>query len=297
MPTLIMTKGLPASGKTTWANEQVHKSSGRIKRINKDDLRAMIDAGEWSKQNERQIILVRDNLARHFLADDYDVIIDDTNLAPKHEEALLQLATEYGADFVIQDFTDVPLLECLKRNSERANSVPEETIRRMYDSFLRTKEDVAKYKKPVYNPDLPFCILVDIDGTLAHNVTDRSFYDWSRVGEDDPDEEIIGLVRKYASNNILEDMPENYIVIMSGRSAAGQKQTEEWLQRHNVPYTELHMRAEGDNRKDCEVKEELYNKFIKDRYNVRFVLDDRNQVVDKWRELGLKVLQVAPGDF
>lgn len=57
------------------------------------------------------------------------------------------------------------------------------------------------------------------------------------------------------------------------------------------------MRPEGDERKDSIVKQEIYEKYIKDRYNVRFVLDDRNQVVDMWREVGLKVLQVAPGDF
>ena len=33
------------------------------------------------------------------------------------------------------------------------------------------------------------------------------------------------------------------------------------------------------------------------KYNVHFVLDDRQQVVDMWRSLGLTVFQVAEGDF
>jgi DNA transposition AAA+ family ATPase len=32
-------------------------------------------------------------------------------------------------------------------------------------------------------------------------------------------------------------------------------------------------------------------------YNVRFAIDDRDRVVDAWRDLGLVCLQCAPGDF
>jgi hypothetical protein len=53
----------------------------------------------------------------------------------------------------------------------------------------------------------------------------------------------------------------------------------------------------GDMRNDSIVKEEIYEEHIKPRFNVRFVLDDRDRVVKMWRENGLKVLQVAEGDF
>ena len=64
---LIMTRGLPASGKSTWAKEQVIASGGRTKRVNKDDLRAMIDNSVWSKQNEKNILAVRDFITKHYL--------------------------------------------------------------------------------------------------------------------------------------------------------------------------------------------------------------------------------------
>ena len=57
------------------------------------------------------------------------------------------------------------------------------------------------------------------------------------------------------------------------------------------------MRLADDNRKDSIIKEEIYNKVIKPRYNIKLVLDDRNQVVDMWRDIGLPCFQVAPGDF
>jgi len=57
------------------------------------------------------------------------------------------------------------------------------------------------------------------------------------------------------------------------------------------------MRKSKDNRKDSIVKEEIYRKHIFPFYYIQFVLDDRNQVVDHLRELGLTVFQVAPGNF
>jgi adenylate cyclase class IV len=59
----------------------------------------------------------------------------------------------------------------------------------------------------------------------------------------------------------------------------------------------LFMRQAGDNRDDRIVKREIYEREIKGRYNVRFVLDDRNKVVALWRDLGLPCFQVADGDF
>lgn len=47
-----------------------------------------------------------------------------------------------------------------------------------------------------------------------------------------------------------------------------------------------------------EVKKELFDRYVRDKYNIRFVLDDRDRVVKMWRnEIGLKVLQVAEGAF
>ena len=57
------------------------------------------------------------------------------------------------------------------------------------------------------------------------------------------------------------------------------------------------MRPKGDNRPDTEVKREIYEREIRDKYNVLLVIDDRNSVVQQWREMGLPCFQVAEGDF
>jgi len=70
-------------------------------------------------------------------------------------------------------------------------------------------------------------------------------------------------------------------------------ETAEW---NVIPY-ELFMRPEGDMRKDSIVKTEIFDQRIRDKYNVVFAVDDRNAVVDNWREMGLCCVQVAPGNF
>lgn len=298
MPKLIMTKGLPASGKTTWAKEQVKNGNGRVKRVNKDDLRAMIDCGQWSKHNEQQILDIRNKIIDYYLGRGYDVIVDDTNLAPKHEETLrgFTMDDQYSAAFEIKDFTDVKLKTCLERDAERPNSVGEQVIRTMYNSFIRKKGHVAQYVKPPYSEDLPNCIIVDIDGTLAH-MTDRSPYDYTKVDTDIVDENVRDIVLRYSHRDMMEEIPDTYILIVSGREDACRAETEKWLADNRIPYDEFYMRKAGDGRNDAIVKKEIYDTYIKPRFNVRFVLDDRDRVVEMWRKEGLKVLQVAEGDF
>lgn len=302
MPRLIMTKGLPASGKSTWAKQQVVASHGRTKRVNKDDLRAMLDDSLWSKQNEKDILAVRDLIVEYHLSHGHDVIVDDTNLTPNHEATLRKIAAVNGAEFAIESFIDVPLATCIIRNAQRANPVPEKAIRSMFNTFLKKKGHVAKYQKPPFDPDLPNCIIVDIDGTLAH-MDGRSPYDYSLVHTDIVDENVRDVVYRYAWRGLMDEIPETSIVIVSGRDNDCRAETESWLEANNIPYDKLYMRdpsrvdENGNKLDDTIIKRDIYNEWIKPRFNVRFVLDDRDRVVKMWRDEGLKVLQVAEGDF
>jgi hypothetical protein len=76
-----------------------------------------------------------------------------------------------------------------------------------------------------------------------------------------------------------------------------QEQTEAWLEKHHIRYDLLFMRKTADSRPDTVIKREIYRSYIKDKYSVLFVLDDRTRIVNMWRNLGLTCLQVAPGDF
>lgn len=134
-------------------------------------------------------------------------------------------------------------------------------------------------------------VLVDIDGTLALR-GERSPYDWHRVGEDVPNPAVVELVRT------LYVAKEHFIVLLSGRDESCRPHTEAWLAFNRIPSDELFMRPHKDNRKDSIVKKELYHRWVEPKYEVAFVLDDREQVVRMWRkELGLTCLQVAEGKF
>jgi hypothetical protein len=88
------------------------------------------------------------------------------------------------------------------------------------------------------------------------------------------------------------------IVFCTGRNEWCRDETEAWLDRHvGVPYEGLFMRADGDSRRDAIVKEEIFERRIRDRWRVVGVFDDRQAVVRMWRALGLTVFQVAEGDF
>lgn len=287
---VLFLKGLPASGKSTYAKELVDTQKN-WKRVNKDDIRAMLDNSKWSKANEKMVIQVRDSIILTAITSGYNIVIDDTNLSPTHIPHIKEIIEHTGLNVEYEEkFFDTPLAECIRRDMLRPNPVGKKVIRRMYDTIKDLYEP-----KIEYNPSLPDCIIVDIDGTLAH-MNGRSPYDYSKVSTDIVDPVVSDIVRRYRQTDPIEENPL-YVVIVSGREDGCKAETEQWLQDNYIPYDELHMRKADDSRDDRIVKKEIYDEWIKKRYNVKFVLDDRNRVVEMWRSLGLKVLQVGEGDF
>jgi len=137
----------------------------------------------------------------------------------------------------------------------------------------------------------PPAILVDMDGTLCHRegFTDRDPYDWSRASEDGLDPIVGDIVHRFSADHT--------VIIFTARPASAELICRSWLKRHRVPFDHIFTRADKDNREDSIVKWEMYEEFVQPFWSVQFILDDRQRVVDMWREKGLKCLQVAPGDF
>lgn len=306
MAKLILLKGLPASGKSTWAKEYM-QTHPHTKRVNKDDLRAMIDDSVWNGDNEKFILQVRDNIVIEALKKGFDVIVDDTNLSPKHERRLKAI-TPNNTEFLINDsFLDVSLADCILRDKGREKPVGEKVIKNMHRQFLSSRTMTREEKSDLwfqtftdkrieyipYNIDLPDAIIVDIDGTIALH-DGRSPFDYSKVLTDQPNGPVIDVVKDYSQKELVDA-----VIVVSGREGSEQVRldTITWLSRHHIPYAYLYMREEGDYRKDVEIKKEIYETFIKGEYNILFVLDDRDQTVKGWRDLGLPCFQVAEGNF
>lgn len=136
---------------------------------------------------------------------------------------------------------------------------------------------------------LPLAIICDLDGTLAH-LNGRSPYDASTCFDDSLNEPVAHIVRTYAGIGVA-------VILMSGRESRFRRPTERWLEHHGIAYSGLHMRRTKDFRKDAIVKTELFEAHIRGQFEVLFVLDDRDQVVEMWRQIGFACLQVAPGNF
>jgi predicted kinase len=141
---IILCMGLPGSGKSTWAKAQVERFPDRYKRINRDDLRAMIDFGKWSARSEQLIRLAELNLAELLLSHGYTIIVDDCNLSPSARTMWQEFARKIGAEIAVQDFTDVPLETCVQRDRIRVNSVGETVIRKTWQDFLASKPPLVE---------------------------------------------------------------------------------------------------------------------------------------------------------
>ena len=136
----------------------------------------------------------------------------------------------------------------------------------------------------------------DIDGTIA-NVQHRLPHilgkpkgerDWNRFFSDavldTPIEWVIDLMHR---------LPQERIVLITGRSDVIADITGMWLAKHKVPYAELRMRAQGHKAPDYVVKLEMADDY---RGRIEFVVEDRQSVVDMWRDNGINVLQCAKWD-
>jgi predicted kinase len=307
---LVITRGLPASGKTVWARAWVAEDPPRRLRVNRDDLRVMATGRMVLPGRLEDAVTVAERaVVESLLRAGHDVVVDDTHLRLRHARAWAELAAAIGVRFAVRDFTDVPLEVCLARDAARAaageRAVGEAVIRDLHERFLaagplppvprastRAAQVPLERALPgtyVPDPSLPPAWIVDVDGTLAL-MAGRSPYAWHRVGEDAPNPPVVELVRALRGAG-------NAIVVVSGRDGVARAATLAWLDRHEIPHDVLLLRTRGDSRRDNVVKREIFDRSIRHRWQVRGVLDDRDQVVRMWRDLGLTCAQVAPGDF
>jgi predicted kinase len=307
-PRLVILRGLPASGKTTWAKAWVAQDRPNRVRVNKDDLRAMVDNGVFIEGvTELRVVAARDILVKGLMARGLSVVVDDTNLRNFHVRKLAKLAHEGCWEWEIQNF-DTDVDDCCKRDLLRKGNdyVGSSVIHDMHNKYIAngalnyipSADELSAPIEPgdnMYIPDKtkPAAVIIDVDGTVALKGT-RDPFDESRVSEDAPNQRVIDIVK---ADVALHDL---YPIFVSGRSTGCAYETIDWLEKYVFPDGgfSIFMRKEGDNRPDYEIKLEIFDQFIRSQYNVVGVYDDRNQVVAMWRSIGIPaVLQVAEGAF
>lgn len=157
--------------------------------IEKDEIRLdsrLFKDGKYNHKrgDESIVIKERDRLIENALSAGKSVVVSDTNLIQKHISRLSSLARKYEAKFQTETFLDVPLKTLIERDAVRGEkSVGEAVIRRMFHESVKTMPTFLKF-----DPDLPWVVVTDLDGTLTNGPKNRSPYEWHKVGNDELNE-------------------------------------------------------------------------------------------------------------
>lgn len=301
---MIVLVGPPASGKSTWANEfmKTHESTHVI--VNRDSFRDGTGVSQSrnrlrSDRREGYITRIEQTAIEAAIESGYIPIVDSTNLHKNTIAYYEGLKEKYGLEIEYKHFY-IPFKEAVARDAERAKNgghfCGKAVIKRFYQNYYpeQYKQEMAKtvsHYRLEMSKEKPLAVMCDIDGTLAW-MQGRSPYDQTKVLEDKCDEQLTNTVSMLRLAGVK-------LIIMSGREGTDQckHDTEEWLNENGIGYDALLMRKKGDYRADEIIKRELFDEFVRNNYNVMCVFDDRNKVVNMWRELGLLCCQVADGDF
>lgn len=279
----IITVGVSASGKTTWAKEYAMKNKAIIS--NRDDLRfSLTGASGWGeykfdKKMEELISYIQMETVIKAFHMGKDVVIADTNLNPTIRDKWAMTCENLGYEVEIKPFP-ITLEEAWKRDTLRANGVGRDVIYKQWQQW-----NVFIGRK-TYSPDesLPKAVIFDIDGTLAH-MNGRGPFDWDKVDTDTVDPILKRIFQSWASDELI---------VISGREDFCAVKTLKWLYDNGMPPDALFMRKGGDNRKDTIIKEEIFWEHIAPNYNVLAVFDDRPSVVRMWHDIKIpKVIAVG----
>lgn len=303
MTSITILRGLPASGKSTFAKMVVGSKQNAI-RVNRDAIRWTqgVRTGIGSKVQEETVTAVEEAMVIGAIKQGRNVIIDATHLNSQYIRKWFKIAKAHSVRQVdVLDF-EAPLEVLVERDALRDKRVSEEVIRSMAKRW-KIGDDGSLPKAPVYNaaqqpnltpaaawdPMLPTAIIVDTDGTLANHEGIRSPYDTSRYHLDTVHEDVAQAVKALA---------DTYSVIaVSGRDAAFRNVTLDWwLNNARLAPDEAHFRPLGDVRPDDVIKAEIYENHIRGHYNVLGVFDDRGRVLRMWRAKGLTTFAVGDTD-
>jgi len=286
---LILTVGASCSGKSSWAEEFTRNRDDWVN-LNRDDVRfKLFNNGErdwtkyvFNKTNEKKISQLVDRLCLIAVGCSHNIVVSDTNLSHKIRNKWKDFANTFGYEYSEKPFV-VEWEELRKRNAQRKGGISESLLRQQY---YRMQEYLG-VKKYVQDESLPKAFICDIDGNIA-TVDGRGHFDWDKVDTDKPRPVVIAMV-----HGLIEAGYEP--IFLSGRDSCCMEKTYNWIMenvmREYLPACggfRLYMRPEGDMRKDYVVKRELFDKYVKGKFNVCAVLDDRPQVINNcWNELGV----------
>lgn len=145
MPKIILTRGIQGSGKSTWAKKWVEEDPEHRVRWNNDDFKMML-GDKWTPKKATLIATIRLDFLNHAMQRGFDIVVDNMNLDSKHLESMERFAQDFNETFALsdskdsytietKDFFDVPLEECIERDSRREKPIGKEVIVDTYNKY------------------------------------------------------------------------------------------------------------------------------------------------------------------
>ena len=317
---VLIMKGLPCTGKTTYAKENyTFSEKGDWIHVCRDDIREILFGPNYpfSFKNEKIVKKVEEAAIINSLNAGKHVVIDSTHLSKKHISRWDQFLrewqngnNEYELNKEVKVMAEVSSMDRLHRivarNRDRNNGptkkfVPTHVVYNM----------ALQYNMLNYHRNNQPVIVCDIDGTLAE-VTHRlpflynNYKEGSKMKADrdwdaffshcyaDPliestKEKLLAATEEY-------NVPREQVIFVTARPEKTRVMTEDWLDRHlpEFPANFIIMRPDNDRRPDTNVKEEIYHRFLKNK-NVIKIFDDRPAVIQMWHKYNLNVVDVGDG--
>lgn len=305
---LQLTRGIPGSGKSTYAYKWLAEDPENRVRVNRDDLRMELygkyvildDKGGMDKNAEGRVTQEEQKRIRTALKAGKSVIVDNTNINMRVIPGYQKLAQENGATLTHKDFP-ISLEEAQRRNAARDRVVDPTVIERMYKNNLGPNGEfhlfpgsypVKPFKKPAKREH---AFIVDMDGSLDDVRTVRHFVKGKFRNFDMFHRSSLWTPANPEVKDMVMDahMAGYKIVITTARNEAYREVTQKWLDDMNIPYDNIFMREDGDARHDYIVKDEMLVE-VRKYYDVVHAIDDNPQAVGTWVKNGIKVT-VVPG--
>jgi predicted kinase len=300
-PQILLLIGAPGSGKSTFAKYFIRTEENWM-RLCRDDFRMMnFNDSLLSKNEENLLSEMLDVAVEALLRKKCNVLLDSTHCRAEYLNHYIEKFNTL-ADISFKVFecsTEELIARCEKRQAETGRSIPAHVIKRFADDLekLKTTFDFAPrpliqapYTAKQQDPTLPKAIICDLDGTLAL-MGNRDPYDASKSDNDHLNEAVASVLKIFSANGY-------HILLVSGREEIFRDPTARFLEKFAVPCQQLWMRKVKDYRRDAIIKKEIFDAEISGKYNIEFVLDDRDQIVEMWRkDLHLHCFQVNYGNF
>jgi predicted kinase len=311
----IIARGIPGSGKSTWAEQWVQEDPFNRVRVNRDDIRFQLSKqlygeGKWmvfdekgrpDKDFENRVTNVEQQLVHRALKSGKSVVSDNTNLPPKTCKEWVKLANRYKVPVSTREFP-VSREEAIRRDAARSRTVGPKVINMMYsrlgpngefhhvDGTRPLRQFVAPEKRGAH------AIGFDLDGTLDNVSSVRHFLDRDERGRRNfdmfhrsslftpPNEEVVQMLKDAKAAGLA-------VLITTARGAEYSEVSQRWLDENDIPYDNYYCRPQGDFRPDYEVKKDMYDQISK-YYDLVHQVDDNPQAVQAWEEKGVLVTKV-----